>query len=117
MRCLLALAVVLLAARGAVGESYSLNFSKSSDRLSWQPSLPSMNWAFPVALSSGADSMRISLSTDLGYTLDQRDGLNVWQDNASVRSSVNYPILGPRASIGVQASARLTSGNVGIGHC
>jgi hypothetical protein len=64
-----------------------------------------MNWAFPVALSSGADSMRISLSTDLGYTLDQRDGLNVWQDNASVRSSVNYPILGPRASVGIQASA------------
>lgn len=103
--CLLVLAVVLAVARGAVGESYSLDFSKSSDRLSWRPSLPSMNWAFPVALSSGADSMRISLSTDLGYTLDQRDGLNVWQDNASVRSSVNYPILGPRASVGIQASA------------
>ncbi len=103
--CLLVLMVVLAAAKGAMGESYSLNFSKSSDRLSWQPSLPSMNWAFPVALSSGADSMRISLSTDLGYTLDQRDGLSVWQDNASVRSSINYPILGPRASIGVQASA------------
>ncbi|MCC7262066.1 MAG: hypothetical protein IT369_06030 [Candidatus Latescibacteria bacterium] len=105
VNCLLVLAVVLAAATGATGESYSLNFSKSSDRLSWQPSLPSMSWAFPVALSSGADSMRISLSTDLGYTLDQRDGANVWQDNASVRSSVNYPILGPRASIGIQASA------------
>jgi len=102
---ILALAMALAAADAAVGESYSLSFSKSSDRLSWQPNLPGMNWAFPVALSSQADSMRISLSTDLGYTLNQRDGLNVWQDNASVRSSVNYPILGPRASIGVQASA------------
>jgi hypothetical protein len=89
----------------AVAESYSLNFSKSTDRLSWKPDLPSMNWAFPVALSSGTDSMRISLSTDLSYNLDQRDGLNAWQDNASVRSSVNYPVLGRRASIGIQASA------------
>ena len=102
---LLVLAVVVASGNPAVGESYSLAFSKSSDRLSWKPDLPSMNWAFPVALSSGADSMRISLATDLSYALDQRDTLNAWQDNASVRSSITYPILGPRASIGIQASA------------
>ncbi|HLA40063.1 MAG TPA: hypothetical protein VJ417_08705, partial [Candidatus Glassbacteria bacterium] len=102
---LLVLAAMVASGKPAAGESYSLAFNKSSDRLSWKPDLPSMNWAFPVALSSGSDSMRISLATDLSYTLNQRDGLNAWQDNASVRSSVNYPILGPRASIGIQASA------------
>jgi hypothetical protein len=104
-RVILLLALAVGWVKPAAGESYSLSFNKSSERLSWKPELPSMNWAFPVALSSGADSMRISLSTDLSYTLDQRDGLNAWQDNASVRSSIRYPVLGPRASIGIQASA------------
>ncbi|MBI2503333.1 MAG: hypothetical protein HYW07_08895 [Candidatus Latescibacteria bacterium] len=102
---LLVLAAVVATGKPAFGESYSLTFNKSSDRLSWQPNLPSMNWAFPVALSSGQDSMSISLSTTLKYDLDQRDGLNAWQDNASVSSSIHYPILGRRASIGIQASA------------
>ena len=102
---LLVLVAALASGGPAAGGSYSLTFNKSSDHLSWTPKLPSMNWSFPVALSAGADSIHISLSTNLDYKLDQRDGLNAWQDNASVNSSINYPILGPRASIGIQANA------------
>lgn len=102
---LLAMVAALGCWQPAGGETYSLSFNKSSDRLNWQPSLPSWNWAFPVAFSARQDSMRVSVSASLAYALDQREGLNAWQDNASIRSSVNYPILGPRASIGIQASA------------
>jgi len=102
---LLAVVAALALWQPAGGESYSLKFSKSSERLSWTPTFPSWNWAFPVALSSRKDSLRVSASASLSYALDQREGLNAWQDNASIRSSVNYPVLGPRASIGIQASA------------
>ena len=52
--------------------------------------------------------MRISSSASLNYILDERRTGRNWQDNGSVDWLVNYPILGPTASIGVsgQVSTR-----------
>ena len=90
----------------AGAETYKLSFSKSSTRMQWTPTLPSWSYAVPVTLSAKGDStsmLRVSASASLGYTLDQRSEGNTWQDFASLQSSVNYPILGPRASIGISA--------------
>jgi hypothetical protein len=48
--------------------------------------------------------LRLNASMSLSAILDQRDGRNNWTETASIRTSVNYPILGPRASIGISAS-------------
>lgn len=95
-------------ARPSDAQTYGLNFSKSSGRMSWRPSFPSWKLAVPVTLSAPGDStsmLTISASTSLRTTLDQRRDGNSWQDDVSISSSVNYPILGPRASIGISASA------------
>jgi len=90
----------------AKAEVYKINFNKNSNRMSWRPTLPSWSYAVPVTLS-GADTtskLRINASASLSSSLDQRSSGNTWSDNASLRSSVNYPILGPKASIGISAS-------------
>ena len=99
--------VLLLVAGSIQAQQYKLAFSKSSTRMRWGHTLPSWNYSVPVQFSAAGDSssmLRISGSASLGYTLDQRRDGDTWQDNASARSSVNYPILGPKASIGIAAS-------------
>ncbi len=88
-------------------ETYTLRFSKSSDRMSWRPSIPGWRYTVPVALvASGDTTARLSLSanTSMGATLTERSGRKTWQDNVSISSSINYPILGPKASIGMSAN-------------
>jgi hypothetical protein len=100
-------AAVLLATAAAWGQNYTLSFSKRSDRLTWRPTFPSWNFSTPVTLSTAGDStsmLRLNASMSLSAILDQRDGRNNWTETASIRTSVLYPILGPRASMGITAS-------------
>ncbi len=96
-------------------EKYTLRFSKTSTRMSWQPTFPGWSYAVPVQFSAAGDTtskLRLSLSASMGYTLDQRGDRNIWKDNASLRSSINYPILGPRASIGIRG--RMSTSNAAL---
>ena len=98
---------VLLTATMAWSQTYSLHFSRRSDRMTWRPTFPSWNFSTPVTLSTAGDStsmLRVNASMSLNAILDQRNGRNNWTETASIRSSVNYPILGPRASVGITAS-------------
>lgn len=75
--------------------------------MTWTPTIPSWTYAAPVALSAAGDStsmLRITASASLSATLNQRRDGDTWQENASVRTALNYPILGPKASIGMNAS-------------
>ena len=88
-------------------DQYSLGFTKNSTRMTWRPSFPGWTYTFPVTYSAADASnskVRVSLSAGMGYTLDQRDGTNLWQDRANIRGSVSYPILGPKATIGINGS-------------
>ena len=101
------LAALLLAPAWAPAKTYRLNFSKNSNRMVWTPTLPSWTWRVPVTLSASGDStsmLRINSSASLRWSVDQRTEGNVWQDNASLRTSLDYPILGPKASIGMSGS-------------
>lgn len=97
---------LLLAGNAPVqGQQYSLRFSKSSSRMTWDPQLPSWNYSVPVRLSAAGDStskLRLTTSASMRFILDQRN--YTWQENASVSTSVNYPILGPKATIGIGAN-------------
>ena len=99
---------LVLAAWAAVdAQQYSLNFSRSSSRTSWNHRLPSWNYSTPVRFSAVGDStskLTITASANMGFTLDDRSGGKSWQDNASGRTSINYPILGPKATISLGAS-------------
>ena len=108
--CMLAITHVF--AGGAWGQQYSLSFSKNSTRMSWNHRLPSWSYSTPVRLSAPRDStsmLRISTSASMSSTVDARATSRNWQDNASISSSVNYPILGPRASIRVGANMSVRS--------
>ena len=101
----------LLALMGLAGESraekYSLGFSSASNRMSWTPSFPGWSFAIPVTLAATDDTtsmLRVSTSASLGSSLNRRNGRNTWQDRASLRANVDYPILGPKGSIGFNAS-------------
>lgn len=99
--------VLLLAGPSAGAANYTLSFSKYADRMSWSHRLPGWSYAVPVRLSAGRDStsmLRLSASATLGSTVDNRNGQRSWQDNASVNTQVNYPVLGPRALIGIGGS-------------
>ncbi len=98
---------LVLAAWAAADAQYSLNFSRSSTRTSWKHRLPSWNYSTPVLFSAVEDStskLTITASANMGFTLDDRSGGKSWQDNASGRTSINYPILGPKATISLGAS-------------
>lgn len=102
-----ALLCAVLVATMAGAQTYSLNFNRRSERMTWRPTLPSWNFSTPVTLSAGGDStsmLRLNASMSLSAILDQRNGKNNWSETANIRTSVNYPILGPRASIGVNAT-------------
>lgn len=104
--------VVLLLADATDGQQYSLSFSKSSSRMSWNHRLPSWSYSAPVRLSAPGDStsmLRINTSASMRSTFDDRGDSRNWQDNASVSSSINYPILGPRASIRMGANMSVRS--------
>ena len=99
--------LVLAAWTAADAQQYSLNFSRHSTRTSWNHSFPSWSYSTPVRFSAVGDStskLTINASARMGFTLDDRSGGKSWQDNASGRSSVNYPILGPKATISLGAS-------------
>ena len=99
--------LVLAAWTAADAQQYSLNFSRHSTRTSWNHSFPSWSYSTPVRFSAVGDStskLTINASANMGFTLDDRSGGKSWQDNASGRSSVNYPILGPKATISLGAS-------------
>ena len=98
---------LVLATWAAADAQYSLNFSRSSSRTSWKHRLPSWNYSTPVRFSAVGDStskLTITASANMGFTLDDRSGGKSWQDNASGRTSINYPILGPKATISLGAS-------------
>ena len=98
---------LVLAAWAAADAQYSLNFSRTSSRTSWKPSFPSWTYSTPVRFSAVGDStskLTISASARMGFTLDDRSGGKSWQDNASGQSSIDYPILGPKATISLGAS-------------
>lgn len=99
--------VGLLLVLPAASQTYSLSFSQRSNRLTWRPVFPSWSFSTPVTLSAGGDStsmLRVNASMSLNAILDQRGGRNNWTESASVNSSVLYPILGPRASVGITAN-------------
>ena len=99
--------LVLAVWTAADAQQYSLNFSRSSSRTSWNHRLPSWNYSTPVRFSAVGDStskLTINASANMGFSLDDRSGGKSWQDNASGRSSINYPILGPKATISLGAS-------------
>ena len=96
----------------ASADQYTLRFDKSSTRTSWSHRLPNWQYSVPVRISSHGDStsmLRISTSASLNYILDERRRGRTWQDNGSVDWLVNYPILGPKASIGI--SGRMSTRN------
>ena len=98
---------LVLAAWAAADAQYKLSFSRTSSRTSWNPSFPSWNYSTPVRFSAVGDStskLTINASASMGFTLDDRSSGKSWQDNASGRSSINYPILGPKATISLSAS-------------
>ena len=98
---------LVLAAWAAADAQYSLSFSRSSSRTSWKPSFPSWTYSTPVRFSAVGDStskLTISARANMGFTLDDRSGGKSWQDNASGSTSINYPILGPKATISLGAS-------------
>lgn len=97
---------LLLGAVGVSADPYTLTFSKSSTRMAWKHKLPGWNYSVPVLLAAGDTTamLRITGSADLGYTLDERSNGKQWLDAASARSNIRYPILGPKASIGISAS-------------
>jgi hypothetical protein len=100
-------AVVLLGPAGAPAQQYSLSFSKSSSRMNWSHRLPSWAWVAPVHFAAAGDSssmLRMTASASINSVLDERANSRNWQDDASVNSSVNYPILGPRASVRIGAN-------------
>ena len=55
--------------------------------------------------------LRISTSASLNYILDERRTGKNWQDNGSIDWSANYPLLGPKAAIGIsgRVSTRKTT--------
>ena len=98
---------LVLVAWTATDAQYSLNFSRSSSRTSWNHSFPSWSYSTPVRFSAVGDStskLTINASARMGFSLDDRSTGKSWQDNASGNSSVNYPILGPKATISLGAS-------------
>ena len=93
-------------------QKYSLNFSRSSTRTQWSHRLPSWQYKVPVRIAAAGDStykLSISTSASMRFTLDDRNDRKTWQDNASLSSTVNYPILGPKATIGIGANMSVRS--------
>ena len=113
MRSVLLLLFFLALAYGVEAQQkYSLNFSRSSTRTQWSHRLPSWQYRVPVRLAATGDTtsqLSISTSASMRFTLDSRNDLKTWQDNASLGSTVNYPILGPKATIGIGANMSLRS--------
>ncbi len=74
--------------------------------MNWAHKLPGWNYSVPVLLAAGDTTamLRITGSASLKYTLDERRDGKQWLDDASARSNIRYPILGPKASIGISAS-------------
>ncbi len=104
---------LVLVAWVAADAQYTLRFSRTSSRTSWTPSFPSWNYSTPVWFSAVGDStskLTINASASMGFTLDKRSSGKSWQDNASGRTSISYPILGPKATISL--SANMSRSNV-----
>ena len=109
---LLAFTLLLSPAICAGAETYSLTFNSASGRMSWNPSFPGWTYSTPVAFSAAGDStsmLRLNASASLRASVFPRDGRQNLQENGSVRTSVSYPILGPKATINVSGSISSSS--------
>ena len=112
---LVVLAAALPQAREARADTYSLRFSSARNRMSFSPSFPGWSFAIPVTLAATDDTtsmLRVSTSAGLRSSMNRRGGRNTWQDNASLRGTVDYPILGPKGSIGFNASMSASSSSL-----
>ena len=69
----------------------------------WQYRVPVRLRLLEIPHPSSAHLPQLSMR----FTLDSRNDLKTWQDNASLGSTVNYPILGPKATIGIGANMSL----------
>ena len=99
----------------AADAQYTLNFNRSSSRTTWNPSFPSWSYSTPVRFSAVGDStskLTINASARMGFTLDDRSTGKSWQDHASGNARVNYPILGPKATISL--GANMSTRNVAL---
>ena len=93
-------------------DTYRLKFSSASGRMSWSPTFPGWTYSTPVAFSAAGDStsmLRLRASASLAASVFPRDGRQNLRENGSVRASVSYPILGPKATINVNGSVRSSS--------
>ena len=75
--------------------------------MSWNHRLPSWQFSVPVRSMAGPDSttaLRVSTSASLSYILDERNNVKTWQDRGLVNWSANYPVLGPKAEVGISGS-------------
>ncbi len=98
---------LVLVAWTAADAQYTLNFNRSSSRTSWNHSFPSWSYSTPVRFSAVGDStskLTINARARMKFSLDDRSTGKSWQDDASGSSSINYPILGPKATISLGAS-------------
>ncbi len=109
---LFAFILLLSPAICAGAETYSLAFNSASGRMSWNPSFPGWTYSTPVAFSAAGDStsmLRLNASASLRASVFPRDGRQNLQENGSLRTSVSYPILGPKATMNVSGSISSSS--------
>ena len=106
-RRLFAIALTTLLTGTAWGSQYTLRFNRTSSRMSWNHRLPSWQFSIPVRSIAGPDSataLRVSTSASLSYILDERNDVRTWQDRGLVNWSIDYPVLGPKAEVGVSGN-------------
>jgi hypothetical protein len=75
--------------------------------MSWNHRLPSFQYSVPVRSIVGPDSttaLRVTTSASMSYILDERNNVKTWQDRGRINWSINYPVLGPKAEIGVSGN-------------
>ena len=108
---LLALTLLLSPGICAGTDTYVLKFNSASGRMNWSPTFPGWNYSTPVAFSAGDSTsmLRLRASASLRANMFPRDGRQNLRENGSVRTSVSYPILGPKATLNVNASIRSSS--------
>ncbi len=112
MRLLLVPVALMALSSDGWSQTYSLRFRKAADRMTWTPAFPGWSFSAPVTLAAAGDTtaqLRMNASASMTSWLDRG---HIWQESAGIRTSVLYPILGPRASVGINAS--MSSRNAGL---
>ncbi len=111
MRLLLVPVALVVLSSDGWSQTYSLRFSKAADRMTWTPSFPGWSFSAPVTLAAGDTTAQLRMNASASMT-SWLDRGHIWQESAGIRTSVLYPILGPRAAIGINAS--MSSRNAGL---